>query len=608
VATDLRPPAILSVGMTGHRDLASVPETQQAIEDSIAGILASLTSALRGASEIDKAFFSPDESKLLFLTMAADGADLLGARAAARCGVDHACILPFPMAEYSKDFEARQLPAASEFIASASSMLELPGCRKEDARAYERANEVILSNIDVLIAVWDGQRARGRAGTEEVVQGAVVRNIPVIIIDPDAPGSITMLEVPDDQNLAPRRALDLGRTPLPSSLDREVRALICPPPDRASRRALNDLYAEKPRGFGWRYEYHLLLRLLAGDSAPESEKVRPVDTAISEADGLAADAGRFKSGSFESCAHDRRVLIDKLARDYGELFRSSSVSRYLLAFLGTLASSLVWLLLPWLTGAAIVISALINGVILLDSTVRGRWRWQERWLEYRNVAQRLHWSGLLPSPGLETRPPATNRGRNNFSWIDWYANRSARALGPPSGSIDSAYLTACAEHLQDHIKQQVAYHRSTFRKLGLLEKRLALIGRLTSVTSILVAILLGTAVVRAEGLQAVGWKAVAMVFLTVLPAATAAMNGLRAEMDLVRLIERSGQTIALLSRVNRAISDVPLTYDRVSAAAARMASIMDDELKEWRFVLESRRSRARRHRKSIFGWLRRRLS
>ncbi len=608
MATDLRPPAILSVGMTGHRKIASVPGRLQTIEDDIAKILTSLAAALRDASDTDKAFFSADESKLRFVTMAAEGADLLGARAAARCGVDHACILPFPMAEYGKDFEAQQLTAASEFIESASSILELPGCRHEEARAYERANEVILSNIDILIAVWNGRRADGRAGTEDVVQGAVVRNIPVIIVDPDDPGSITMLEVPDDQNLAPRKALDLGRTPLPGSLDREVRALICPPPDTASRRALNDLYAEKPRAFGWRYEYRLLLRLLAGDSAPESEKVRPVDTAVSETDGLAADAGHFKSGPFESCALDQRVLIDKLARDYGELFRSSSVSRYLLGFLGTLASSLVWLLLPWLTGAAIVISALVSGIVLLDSTVRGRRRWQERWLEYRNVAQRLHWSCLLRSLGLEMRPQAGNRGRNNSSWIDWYANRSARALGPASGSIESAYLTACAEHLQDHIKQQAAYHRSTFRKLSLLEERLALIGRITLVASILVAILLGITVVRAEGLQAVGWKAVAMLLLTVLPAATAAMNGLRAEMDLVRLIERSGQTIALLSRVNRAVSDGPLSYDRLSAAAARMASIMDDELREWRFVLESRRSRAGRHKKSMFGWLWRRRS
>jgi hypothetical protein len=594
--------------MTGHRDLASVPGKQRAIEDDIAGILSSLAAALRDACDADKAFFSAAEGKLRFVTMAAEGADLLGARAAARCGVDHACILPFPVTEYSKDFHAEQLPAASEYIASALSILELPGRREEEARAYERANEVILSNIDVLIAVWDGQRARGRAGTEEVVQGAVVRNIPVIIIDPDAPGSITMLEVPDDQNLAPRRALDLGRTSLPSNLDREVRALICPPSDTASRRALNDLFAERPRAFGWRYEYRLLLRLLAGDSAPENEKVRPVDAAILASDGPAADAGSFRNEWSESHVHDQRVLIDKLAKDYGELFRSSSVSRYLLAFLGTLASSLVWLLLPWLTGAAIVISALVSGVLLLDSTVRGRRRWQERWLEYRDVAQRMHWFSLLRSLGLEARPQAPKMARSNFSWIEWYASRSARALGPPTGLMDTAYLAACTKRLQDHIDQQVAYHRSTFRKLGLLERRLALIGRLTLAASILVAILLGITVVRAGGVHAVGWNAVALVLLTVLPAAASAMSGLRAEMDLIRLIERSGQTIALLSHVNRAISDVPLTYDRVSAAATRMASIMDDELKEWRFVLESRRSRAGRYKKSIFGWLRRRLS
>jgi hypothetical protein len=40
--------------------------------------------------------------------------------------------------------------------------------------------------------------------------------------------------------------------------------------------------------------------------------------------------------------------------------------------------------------------------------------------------------------------------------------------------------------------------------------------------------------------------------------------------------------------------NAPLTYDRVAVAANRTAEIMANELSEWRFVLESRRTRTKR--------------
>jgi hypothetical protein len=97
---------------------------------------------------------------------------------------------------------------------SANAHLILPGERTEGARSYERANEIILANIDLLVAIWDGKRASGRAGTGDVVQSAIFRRIPVIVIAPDEPSQPTLLTAPDEEELTNPIALDLARKPL----------------------------------------------------------------------------------------------------------------------------------------------------------------------------------------------------------------------------------------------------------------------------------------------------------------------------------------------------------------------------------------------------------
>src|SRR3977135_2899267 len=63
MSLDLRPPAVLSVGVTGHRALISDPGS---IEQSILTVLNTLCHALRHAAEKDAAFFSPASAKIRF--------------------------------------------------------------------------------------------------------------------------------------------------------------------------------------------------------------------------------------------------------------------------------------------------------------------------------------------------------------------------------------------------------------------------------------------------------------------------------------------------------------------------------------------------------------
>jgi hypothetical protein len=99
------------------------------------------------------------------------------------------------------------------------------------------------------------------------------------------------------------------------------------------------------------------------------------------------------------------------------------------------------------------------------------------------------------------------------------------------------------------------------------------------------------------GTAAVGWKRVAILLLVALPAATTAFNALRAEADLVRLVERSIGATVTLRRMASALRALQPSYDTVAVAAGRVAGMMGSELYDWRFVLESRQSRLRRRKR-----------
>ncbi len=251
---------------------------------------------------------------------------------------------------------------------------------------------------------------------------------------------------------------------------------------------------------------------------------------------------------------------------YGRRFRSSSVSQYLVVILGTWLSGVIGLLIPSLSAVSIAVQVLANGLVLADAAFRARHRWQERWLDYRMVAEWLRWLGFRYSFGLGPGRHMQTVAQRRKSWVDWYLQRTAHALGPPEGKIDAGSIAAAADHLSDvEIPQQIDYHRGTFRQLGMLEKRLSIAAQVALAAALGVAVMLAIAAARAGSLDAVGWKPLAIVLLAVLPATMTSLNGLRVDADLARLVERSAQTTALLFRARRIILAAPRDYDHVAS-------------------------------------------
>jgi hypothetical protein len=154
------------VGFTGHRQLADP-----------AGVARAVTTIIE---ELRRE--SPGE--WIALSSAAAGADLLFVRTALDLGLGWEAFLPLPLVDFERDFPAEEWPPVKALLARAehTEIAAEPGSREE---AYLVGGFEIVNRCDVLFAVWDGQPARGKGGTADVVAYARAMGRPIVILNPD---------------------------------------------------------------------------------------------------------------------------------------------------------------------------------------------------------------------------------------------------------------------------------------------------------------------------------------------------------------------------------------------------------------------------------------
>lgn len=123
------------------------------------------------------------------VSSAASGADTLFVESAARRGWPTFLILPFARDRFRQDFAPQAWERIEPLLASAAHVEELAATGSDD-EAYLEGGVRTAERCDVMIAVWDGQPARGTGGTAEVVAYARALRKPLIWIDA-ASGAVT---------------------------------------------------------------------------------------------------------------------------------------------------------------------------------------------------------------------------------------------------------------------------------------------------------------------------------------------------------------------------------------------------------------------------------
>jgi hypothetical protein len=160
-----RLPLFNVVGFTGHRELADVAGAALAIREALAFLVREL----------------PGE--WIALSSIARGGDQLFVAEARAAGMSWHGILPLARAEFERDFAPAEWAAVEATLETADHLRVIHeyGDRED---SYLDCGIETVNGCDILLAYWDGNDARGKGGTGQVVQYAKSIGKPVLIIDP----------------------------------------------------------------------------------------------------------------------------------------------------------------------------------------------------------------------------------------------------------------------------------------------------------------------------------------------------------------------------------------------------------------------------------------
>ncbi len=190
------PPAVrIRVGVTGHRDLPQ----PHAIEEKLSRVFAErlpdfFIEEEESARRLGVAC-SPPGYCYTIVTSLAEGADRLVAHYFLRYpGTQLRVVLPLSRETYLEDFilaasraefdELLRLDPAPVHLQSAHGAQAPTGATAAETRrlAYQAAGRYVVDHCDVVVAIWDGAKARGPGGTTEIINYARRRRRPLVIL------------------------------------------------------------------------------------------------------------------------------------------------------------------------------------------------------------------------------------------------------------------------------------------------------------------------------------------------------------------------------------------------------------------------------------------
>ncbi len=576
-------PLILAVGVTGHRDLG--PTDLAALYLRLHTVLDALRQATLRLHTVEADIFAAAPPVVRLLSPLAAGADQVAARAALDLGYDLHAVLPFRRADYRTDFAAeadRDAAAAfDELIARADRVLELPCHRGDVPSAYALAGRATVAHCDVLIAVWDGLPARGVGGTAEVVEDALRRGLPVIHVAVDAARPTLLVWSAHEPDLLQTRIDQTASRLLDAfGVDLLVTQLLAPPRDPVEREHLAMFVGERERRFTPRIEFPLLLaltgvrrpRLAALVARPYMHDVVAGDTAA-----LATWRAAY-------------AWSDGLAAHFAQCYRSGHVFNFVAGAAAVLLG-LSGLLMPGVKLWLALTELAVIGAFILNTQVAVARNWHRRWLDYRQLAERLRPMGRLVEIGI-AQPDRQSVTRRALSWVDWYAAGIWRSIGLPSGDAAGGALSGDVAALTEAIVggelgPQVDYHRRAAAAVHRLDHRLHRAGTVLFVASCLSCVAFIVAFfVDHEWTVA---NALAFVALSAgLPAIGTAFFGIRVQGDFAGTAARSEVTADHLMAIAAALSTEPATLARTADGGEAAARAMIADLGEWRLSHQQR--------------------
>jgi hypothetical protein len=508
----------LWIGVTGHRALEEDPRLVQRLREAVQRIRRLPPPS--AATPVRLGVVSP----------LAEGADRLVAREILELeGSALEAALPLPPEEYVGDFATPGSRAEFEELLEDASMVTVLAAGGDRDEAYQRVGHYVVDRCDVLIAIWDGQPARGQGGTAEIVQRARQRGVPMFRIQPSDSYEITEergsglawqeFEAVNDYNRA-----KLSKSALGDQVKRQSEALVA----KGCASGLD----EEP------------LRYVSAWSAPYMVR----------ADLLAGQYQRryfyLGNGLFLSAA----AAVTAAAAQ--RIFQPERLT-------------LVWV-------------EIVLMILLLGGLAYGRRRQvHTRWISYRSLAERFRAATFLAVASLGAdRQYTSDRAERADMSSDWI-RRSLEEVWitrPPSSSAhpDIERLKRFLDTAW--IDDQIEYHRQASRRN---ERR---DNRLTQAIALLFGLTLLAAILHAASLHGLelshrlgDWLVLVSIML---PAVAAGLGGIRAQREYLRNAERSARMAHTLQALKGPLERAPDLAD-LRALARTTGTLMLEENRDW---------------------------
>jgi hypothetical protein len=585
-------PFVLAVGVTGHRKEALPPDALLTLHDRLMTVLQALKDQAASVYSANRQFFSGDDPKLIFVSPLADGADQIAAEIALRLGYELHAMLPFDRDRYRTDMSNEDGRLRFDALLSrATSILELPGESSQHLESYVMAGRGTVAHCDLLIAVWDGLPPRGRGGTGEVVRLAHDRATPTIHVPVDPSQEVKLrwsafdpsVVTPFDDSIA-ERSLDVP------GIDALLNGLLRPPPDEQEQAFLKQFTRERPRNIRTRIEYPLLL------AAAGVGRFGRKDFAEKHCEEQIRDEWRrYREGCLEpnsvsaplNLLEEAYSWADRLATHFAQTYRSGHIFNFVLGSFAV-CLGLSAFMAPHFKFEFAAAELVITIGIIFNAHVGTRNEWHRRWLDYRQLAERLRPMRSLKLLGIAAPdPPGTETNPVPVRWIDWYASAVWRAIGTPCGRIDRQRAADIASAVAEHeVAPQVGYHKRHAKQIKKLDHRLGRVGLILFLATLIVSVatLIGLAV-GAEFVNRFGnWFTLVSAGF---PALGTAVFGIRFQADFGGDAVRSLTTAGTLEKIEEELrSSAPLS--RAADLTEQAARIMLSDLDEWRLVNEQR--------------------
>jgi len=465
-------PLAFRVGVTGTRNIRQ--GTEDAVRTEISQVLELISGEigkLAQTSASQSIYVQEPNCKLRLVSPLAEGSDRLAAEEALKAGYALYAPLPFSRSEYEKDFP--DTVEAFRTLLSKADVLELDGAREFANESYREVGRFVVRNCDLLIAVWDGESERGPGGTAEIVRFAASLRVPVWWINPS--GQSAPCFVDDLQKLRAARASTAGIAGRDDLVQHIGRTIVPPKIGGVKRTGAFGRLA------------HVLFHARHGDASPLDEYLNEGSlqtSGIWRAYSVAMNAFIPKTRSISPIESPYIVPssenhwwlryfqpADRLSEAYGDRYRSSYVLIAALAVI--VAAAAIGDLLPhrlevFTTAMEAAAMTFIVALVLANYY----YRWHERWISYRLLAelfrkQAMLWTIGRSLPAQEILRSALTMDEfedgeqselSRDAWIGWYFAAVARSAPPLTGSFDLKKEGAAAS-AKALIKEQIQYHR-----------------------------------------------------------------------------------------------------------------------------------------------------